>query len=305
MLRLLDALDDCSRTARVPCRSPRDGLSSQQVTFHKFLQLPAEIRDQIYRHIIGIPEVEPSTVVIIRSQQRPNYDRRVWEYDEDHVASRAFTAPFLIVESPHFNILQASRQTCREASHYFYDKCTLGFAGTTPLLRFLRCIGRSPFSCNSRLSSHNPRHGPAGTMLILIFLVGKRRRQQITRVFFQWRGPDAKEAFRLVKTCGSLEAITFTQPCTICPGYEALREVRGLKQAISCIITHAYASDQENENPRPRHPTLSAPLVDFVCRQFLCNCDAHLDQRVWPQINREELQRAMMRPPKKRAISKG
>ena len=139
------------------------------------------------------------------------------------------------------SLLLVSKQIYTETFHIFYATNNLAFSSTDVLYRFLRRIGYA-------------------------------RRQHITMVYFIYEGPNAKEAFRLLKTCRRLRRLQFSLPCSMPPGYAALREVRGLEEVII----------------RPVHKqVLQYPLAGYRC---------HCQSNGGALSDAAELEKAMKRP---------
>ena len=105
-----------------------------------------------------------------------------------------------------FSLLLVSKTTFLESFHIFYRSHTLYFQDTDTLILFLRNIGYA-------------------------------RRQQILDIGFDWVGTGSRAAFCLLKTCGMLKSLRFSLHGPNFCGYEALREVRGLKQIIRLRVS--------------------------------------------------------------------
>ena len=95
-------------------------------------------------------------------------------------------------------------------------------------------------------------------------------------------GPDAKEAFHLLKTCRRLRLVQFTVPCSRPPGYEALKEVRVEVAKARALVHFTPAS---NVSSIPDHTSC---FGDYQCH-CLCRRPHELASNMW------ELERAMMR----------
>ena len=278
---LLQALLNCEngQTDREQRRTVTDNQYSTMTVsdgstrlFHRFLELPLEIRDVIYRLTIGIPEDDAATTaIIIRSQQQPLLDPFQWIRQSAGIIADAAPSASRIVDPPDLNLLGVSKQIHSEAYHHFFQHNTLAFAHTNALLGFLRGIGQ-------------------------------RRRQQITKIFFFWRGSEAKAAFRLLKTCTNLNSILFTLPCIECPGYHALREVRGLKSATVCAIMHAHPTP--NSDSLERWPNRLADAHSessrYLVQWYACTCNNPDRRYITPLSNAADLEWAMTRAPLKR-----
>ena len=100
-------------------------------------------------------------------------------------------------------ILLVSKQTYIEAFHVFYREGCIILHDTNELFSFLKNIGYA-------------------------------RRQQVTELEFYWaNGDTTKQAFRLLQKCQNLQSLTIN--CMLVNnappvGWQALREVRGLKE---------------------------------------------------------------------------
>ncbi len=148
------------------------------------------------------------------------------------------------------NILLACKQIYMEAFHVFYTSNRFYFPDTQLLYSFLKGVGYN-------------------------------RRQHLTMIVFEWCGPYAKEAFRLLKACRRLKSVQFTIPCGEPPGYAALREIRGLDQAL-VLNRHHYGITEED------YAMLRSE--NYYCLRH------HGGQRKGPLDDVQELERAMMRP---------
>ena len=155
---------------------------------------------------------------------------------------------------PHdLSILLVSKQIYVEAFHVFYTTNCFSFTDTGLLYRFLKNIGYT-------------------------------RRQHLTMVYFLWRGPDAKEAFRLLKTCRRLKMVQFTVPCSHPPGYEALKEVRVEKPKARALVHYTPA-----QNPPLNIREHTSCFGDYQCH---CLCRRPYE----PASSMRELEKAMGRP---------
>ena len=151
------------------------------------------------------------------------------------------------------NLLLVCKQIYIEAFHIFYASNRFYFSDTELLYCFLKGIGYN-------------------------------RRQHLSMVAFDWCGPYAKEAFRLLKTCRRLKTVQFTIPCCEPPGYAAVREIRGLEQAM--VLERRHYGERTSD-----HGWIAA--ADYRCR-----CER--TQGKGPLDDAPELERAMMRPRLKR-----
>lgn len=150
------------------------------------------------------------------------------------------------------NFLLVCKQIYIEAFHVFYSSHRFYFSDTELLYSFLKGIG------------HN-------------------RRQYLSMIAFEWCGPYAKEAFRLLKTCSRLKSVQFTVPCGEPPGYAAVREIRGLEQALVVERYHYGAQLRD-------HYSLMAAA------NYRCHCPYRTQDKEGPLDDVPELEQAMMRP---------
>ena len=189
---------------------------NDEPTFPKFMDLPVEVRDQIYSLAIGIPQPTPGTMISFkRRSQDPSHKGRNW-FRTWHVLPKNMSmlpAGWHEVDFPSLNILQTSKQVYLEAFHHFYTDHTIAFQDPHCLYQFLCTIG-------------------------------SKRRRQLTSFFFDWYNDDAKDCFRMLKTCPNLKSVSFTFPCNAqnAEGLQALRDVRVLKQACVLAIKHTDAT---------------------------------------------------------------
>ena len=172
------------------------------------MTLPPEIRNRIYNFILGPSDDLPTSVTAVTdpstlSSVECSYD--VIKVDRKPRASGPFS--FHFVKPTMLSILLVSRQVYAEAIHIFYSTNRLYFPDTELLYRFLRNIGYT-------------------------------RQQHLTKIYFCWRGISAKESFRPLKTCRRLKIVHFTVPCSEPPGYAAVREIRGLEEAVVYARIH-------------------------------------------------------------------
>ena len=165
----------------------------------KHLPLPPEIRNQIYKLVLQIPNcfktrAAPNSSIIVKHPRTGGFllrPPRLYGYPLDRKLKNPIDLSLLLV----------SKTTFLEAWHIFYRINTLYFADTGTLLHFLRNIGYA-------------------------------RRQQLTDVGFDWIGLEAKAAFRLLATCSGLKTVRFSVHCSRPVGYDALREVRGIARVV-------------------------------------------------------------------------
>ncbi|MCJ1460151.1 hypothetical protein MMC28_010530 [Mycoblastus sanguinarius] len=209
------------------------------------IALPPEIRDRIYRYLLGPPGTPIAHRIVPKFFYKP-VDNLYW------IESRSFEEEakfpdYCQFEPSCLSILLVSKQTYAEAFHLFYCANLFEFQDTADLFRFLKIIGYA-------------------------------RRQHLKMIRFDWHGPQAKEAFRLLKTCQWLEVVHFTVPCSHPPGYAALKEVRGLKIARAEAMVH-YNRD-------PNHC-----YIHFG--DYHCHCRCRKDGDLLSDL--KELETAMMR----------
>ncbi len=236
---------------------------TEPVEVFRFQSLSPEIRNRIYYLVLGPPK-DPSiclTQVLFddRPLRVPNGGvdlETTFRTTSVKINPRHKNRKWGVVHEAKPNVLSillVSKQIYVEAFHVFYTTNCFSFTDTGLLYRFLKNIGYT-------------------------------RRQHLTMVYFLWRGPDAKEAFRLLKTCRRLKVVQFTVPCSHPPGYEALKEVR-VKKAKARALVH-FASAQSP--PLNIHDHTSC-FGDYQCH---CICRRPYE----PASNLRELEKAMMRP---------
>lgn len=214
------------------------------------MTLPPEIRDRIYNEVLGPsgdPAIYATAIHDPKVYSRLNGDYGTTEVDIRSDNSWPVSCHF--VKPSILSILLGSKQIYTEAFHIFYSKNRFHFPDTQILYRFLRNIGYV-------------------------------RRQHLTMISFNWRGAEAKEAFRILKTCRRLKSLHFTAPCSEPPGYAAIREIRGLKEAKAIARTH-YLTHQDRG-------TYSS--------YYACLCGIPYHQARGPLHDLPELERAMMQP---------
>lgn len=243
--------------------------AAEPVEVFRFLDLAPEIRNRIYHFILGPPQ-DPSiclTQVLDNSPLRApsggvDFDNsfRIRKVEPNRKHKDPDAGVTHEVKPGDLSILLASKRTYEEAFHVFYSTNCFSFTDTGLLYRFLKKIGYT-------------------------------RRQHLTMVYFLWRGPDAKEAFRLLKTCRRLKTVQFIVPCSHPPGYEALKEVRVEKAKARALVHFAPAQ----ESP------LNGGLDHDGCfGDYLCHCNCRRDDE--PASSLRELERAMMRPRRKQDL---
>lgn len=233
--------------------------ATELIEVFRFLDLASEIRNRVYHNLLGPPQ-DPSICLTQVLDTRPlqaqvNLDQRF--LTKSVKLNRKHKDPnwgvIHQVEPQHLSILLVSKQIYEEAFHVFYTKNCLSFTDTGLLYRFLKNIGYT-------------------------------RRQHLTMVYFLWRGPDAKEAFRLLKTCRRLKTVQFTVPCSHPPGYEALKEVRVENPKARALVHFTPA-----QNPPLDIRDHTSCFGDYRCH---CLCR----RRYEPASSMRELEQAMMRP---------
>ncbi|CAD6580319.1 MAG: hypothetical protein ASARMPRED_009432 [Alectoria sarmentosa] len=229
--------------------------ANEPVEIFRFTDLAPEVRNRIYRFVLGPPQ-DPSiclTQILDNCPLRfdgsfrpksvvPNPRHKDPDWGVTHQ-----------VKPDDLSILLVSKQIYVEAFHVFYTTNCFSFTDTGLLYRFLKNVGYT-------------------------------RRQHLTMVYFLWRGPDAKEAFRLLKTCRRLTTVQFTVPCSHPPGYEALKEVRVEKAKARALVHFAAA-----QNPPLNIHDHTSCFGDYLCH---CLCRRSYE----PASNIRELENAMMRP---------
>ncbi len=237
--------------------------AAETVEVFRFSDLAPEIRNLIYHFVLGPPQ-DPSICLTHVFDDRP-LRAPSGGVDFDNTFRTTKVQPNSKHKDPNWgithevkpddlSILLVSKQTYVEAFHVFYATNCFCFTDTGLLYRFLKNIGYT-------------------------------RRQHLTMVYFLWRGPDAKEAFRLLKTCRGLKTVQFTVPCSHPPGYEALKEVRVENAKARALIHFAHA----------RNPPATGIHDSTSCfGDYLCHCNCRRSDE--PASNPRELEKAMMRP---------
>ena len=243
--------------------------AGELVAVFRFLDLAAEIRNRVYHLVLGPPQ-DPSICLTQVLDNRPLIAQSGGGVDLD----KAFRPTSVTLNRKHkdpnwgvtykvkphdLSILLVSKQIYVEAFHVFYTQNCFSFTNTGLLYRFLKNTGYT-------------------------------RRQHLTMVYFLWRGPDAKEAFRLLKTCRRLRLVQFTVPCSHPPGYEALKEVRVEKAKARALVHYATAQNPPLDNQNHR-----SCFGDYQCH---CLC-RHRDE---PASSLRELEKAMMRPRREKDV---
>ena len=214
------------------------------------MTLPPEIRDRIYNEVLGPsgdPAIYATAVHDPKLSSRLDGDYGTTEVDLRRDNSWPVFCHF--VKPSILSILLGSKQIYTEAFHIFYSKNRFHFPDTQILYRFLRNIGYV-------------------------------RRQHLTMISFNWRGAEAKEAFRILKTCRRLKSLHFTAPCNEPPGYAAIREIRGLEEAKAIVRIH-YLTHRHGRTYNS---------------YYACLCDTPYHQGYGSLDDLPELERAMMRP---------
>ena len=228
----------------------------------RFLDLASEMRNRIYHFVLGPPQ-DPSICLTQVLDTRPPSAQ-----SGSNDFNMSFRTKSVKINCKHkdpdwgvvhgvkpcaLSILLVSKQIYVEAFHVFYTSNCFSFTDTALLYRFLKNIGYT-------------------------------RRQHLTMIYFLWRGPDAKEAFRLLKTCRRLRLLQFTVPCSQPPGYEALKEVR-VETAKARALVH-FAITQ--------NPPLDIHDHNSCFGDYQCHCICRRPYE--PASSMLELENAMMRP---------
>ena len=236
----------------------------EPVEIFRFTDLAPEIRNRIYRFILGPPQNPSICLTQILDKSPLGAQSEGADFDNTFRIKSVVPNPkhndpnwgiTHEVDPNDLSILLASKQIYTEACLFFYATNCFSFTDTGLLYRFLKNIGYT-------------------------------RRQHLTMVYFLWRGEDAKEAFRLLKTCRRLTTVQFTVPCSHPPGYEALKEVR-VETAKARALVH-FAS------PEGQH---SSCFGDYQCH---CNCSGRTPYE--PASNLQDIEKAMMRPRRKQDL---
>ena len=189
-------------------RWPNDQGDSNQVPglVRDLSSLPPEIRNIIYKHVLG-PPLDPTICFTEPIDPRPlnfGYDDRGARLMDGNIKESDCywqVWPFTL------DLLLVSKQIYRESFHIFYATHCFSFLDTDFLYHFLRKSGYA-------------------------------RRQHISQIRFIWRGSHAKKAFRLLKTCQRLRTVQLIASCSHPPGYAALCEVRGLEKVDAKAMIH-------------------------------------------------------------------
>ena len=228
----------------------------------RFLDLASETRNRIYHFILGPPQDPSICLTEVLDTRLPSPQSRGVDFDTYFRTKAVKINPkhkdpnwgvTHQVKPSDLSILMVSKQIYAEAFHVFYTENCFSFTDTGLLYRFLKNIGYI-------------------------------RRQHLTMIYFLWRGPDAKEAFRLLKTCRRLKIVQFTVPCSHPPGYEALKEVR-VEMAKARALIHFTPA----QNPPLNIHDHTSCFGDYLCH---CICRRPYE----PASNIRELEKAMMRP---------
>ena len=228
----------------------------------RFLDLASETRNRIYQFVLGPPQDPSICLTQVLDTRPPSAQSGGVDFDG------SFRTKSVRINCKHqdpdwgvthevkpcdLSILTVSKQIYVEAFHVFYTSNCFSFTDTGLLYRFLKNIGYT-------------------------------RRQHLTMIYFLWRGPDAKEAFRLLKTCRRLRLVQFTVPCSHPPGYEALKEVRVETAKARALVHFAPA-----QNPPLNIHDHTSCFGDYQCH---CLCRRPYE----PASSIEELEDAMTRP---------
>ena len=235
-----------------------DGRSSGPVTL---LRLPPEIRSQIYMFVLSPSDVRTTIQLVMSASDFTERKARVRRHLPIQKVEEFSSTPWYAGPQSFFtksqdltkstlNILLVCKQTYIEAFHVFYASNRFYFSDTELLYCFLKGIGYN-------------------------------RRQHLSMIAFDWCGPYAKEAFRLLKTCRRLKSVQFTIPCCEPPGYAAMREIRGLEQAR--VLERRHYGERACIHSR------------IAAADYRCHC-RYRTQGEGPLDDVPELERAMMRP---------
>lgn len=235
---------------------------AEPVKVFRFSDLAPEIRDRIYHFVLGPPE-DPSICLTQILDDRPlrapngrvdfEHTFRVKSIVQNPDHQDPQWGVIHHVKPHDLSILLVSKQTYVESFHVFYTTNCLSFTNTGLLYRFLKNIGYA-------------------------------RRQHLTTIYFLWRGPNAKEAFRLLKTCRQLTTVQFTVPCSHPPGYEALKDIRVEEAKARALIHFAPA----------QLPPLTIRSHTSCFGDYECHC---LCRRPYePASSLRELEDTMMLP---------
>lgn len=185
-----------------------EDLKEQEQTTKKkpnaHLPLPPEIRTKIYRSILLLPSCLKSNRVppTSKSKTGTQWPGPSSRHDNHYPFDNNYPDPLDL------SLLLVSKATYAESYAIFYGANVLYFRNCATLLQFLRNIGHV-------------------------------RRQALRDIGFDWVGKDSQAAFRLLASCGGLEVVRCTINRLRPPGYEALREVRGLRNVVrlpKCIF---------------------------------------------------------------------
>ena len=255
--------DKVGKPGSVAVATVEDLLPATELTeVFRFLNLASEIRNRIYGLVLGPPQ-DPAICLTQVLDTRPlgaqsggvdidqNFKTQSVRLNRKHKdPDWGVIHP---VNPQDLSILLVSKQIYIEAFHVFYTINCFSFMDTGLLYRFLKNIGYN-------------------------------RRQHLTMIYFLWCGADAKEAFRLLKTCRRLKTIQFTVPCSHPPGYEALKEVRVEVAKARALVHFAPA----------QNPPLDIHDHTSCFGDYLCHCICRRPYE--PASNMRELEKAMMRP---------
>ncbi|KAG6997476.1 hypothetical protein G7Y79_00040g076410 [Physcia stellaris] len=161
------------------------------------LPLPPELRPKIYTSILLLPYCLKPNRIPFTSKSRSGTQ---WPGPSTRHASH-YPLDNNYPDPLDLSLLLVSKATYLESYRIFYGANALSFRNCATLLQFLRNIGHT-------------------------------RRQALRDIGFDWVGPGAQAAFRVLATCGALEVVRCTINRLRPPGFEALREVRGLREVV-------------------------------------------------------------------------
>ena len=174
------------KACEIAISTDRDSSPVTEITeTFRFQDLASEIRNRIYHFVLGPPQDPLICLTQELDTRPPSAQSGGLDFD------MSFRTKSVKLNCKHkdpdwgvthevkpsdLSILMVSKQIYVEAFHVFYTSNCFSFTDTGLLYRFLKNIGYT-------------------------------RRQHLTMIYFLWRGPDAKEAFRLLKTCRRIKKL--------------------------------------------------------------------------------------------------
>ena len=258
------ATNKAGKTWDIAIATERDSSPVTEITkTFGFLDLASETRNRIYHFILGPPQDPSICLTQVLDTRRSSaqsggvnldWSSRMMSVKKNSKHEDPDWGVTHEVKPCDLSVLMVSKQIYVEAFHVFYTSNCFSFTDTGLLYRFLKNIGYT-------------------------------RRQHLTMIYFLWCGPDAKEAFRLVKTCRRLRQEQFTVPCSHPPGYEALKEVK-VETAKARALIHYTPAQNPPLNGIHDHTSC---FGDYQCH---CLCRRPYE----PASSMPELEDAMMRP---------